>query len=143
VALVYYDVYAANKKRTSRKAKERKTMKRIEILDRAIANDTKPEGVGYAFFWAYRSTIYTKNDVLDFGAVIWDRDQTELFSNLDDFGITEITISNSSTGLMETLKAFCESGWKVTGMTEVKSECIDWKTGKLQKIPAIKLAKEC
>ncbi len=85
-------------------------MKRIETIDRAIANEVKPDGVGYAFYWAYVTTIETENDVLDFNRMIWDREYAELFKNLDDFGITDITISDTSTGLMETLRAFYDNG---------------------------------
>lgn len=117
-------------------------MKRIEIIDKALETRTCIEGIGNTFIWSYMNAIKTKNELMNLGGFIWDRStEAEFIKNLDQFEITDITVSDQSTGLMETLKNFCDNGWSITGMTEINGISINWETGEHKRIPAIKLHK--
>ena len=117
-------------------------MKRIEIIDKALETRTRIEGIGSTFMWAYKKTIEAKNELMNLGGFIWDRStESEFIKNLDQFEITDITVSDKSTGLMDTLENFCDNGWSIIGMTVINGVSIDWETGKHKRIPAIKLHK--
>ena len=52
-------------------------MKRITAFENAIANrvkDIRAEGINATAFWAYRRSIESGNDLIDFSEVIWDED---------------------------------------------------------------------
>lgn len=116
-------------------------MKRIAVIDKSIEEKENIANVGNTFMYAYIKAIKTKNEFLDLGDFLWDGDVEEFLKNLDQFEITDITISDQSTALMRILKDFCDSGWSITGMVEVNSISINWETGEHERITAIKLHK--
>ena len=113
-------------------------MQAIEMLD--TAKDKKMTfdefGVNRTFYWAYVYSKEAEAETLDFGDVIWDYDIEPIIEACRRFGIETITISNTFSGLPETIWGFEERGCKLIGMTMVSSRFTDWKTGEHEMKPA-------
>lgn len=116
-------------------------MKEIALFEAARKNpeDYKDTGINYTIYWAYNYTKEAGNELLDFHEAIWERDVEEIAEFLKREGITEFTISSSSTGLIAILAAFEKLGVKMAGTTEVFANYIDWSTGKAAILPAIQM----
>ncbi len=116
-------------------------MKRLETLEqmREAGAKYKDTNINQTFGQAYFSAREHENDLLDFHEVIWESDIDQIIANLDEFGITEFTISSTYSSLIETIAEFDKKGWKVTGLTEVNAPFTDFMTGGLKKIPAFKM----
>ena len=117
-------------------------MKRIAAFENAIANrvkDIRAEGINATAFWAYRRSIESGNDLIDFSEVIWDEDVEPIAETFRQNGITEFTISSTFSGLIATLSAFDKQGFKMAGITEVNANYTDWMTGERAKVPAIRM----
>ena len=117
-------------------------MKRIIAFENAIANrvkDIRAEGINATAFWAYRRSIESGNDLIDFSEVIWDEDVEPIAETFRQNGITEFTISSTFSGLIATLSAFDKQGFKMAGITEVNANYTDWMTGERAKVPAIRM----
>lgn len=117
-------------------------MKRIIAFENAIANrvkDIRAEGINATAFWAYRRSIESGNDLIDFSEVIWDEDVEPIAETFRQNGITEFTISSTFSGLIATLSAFDKQGFKMAGITEVNANYTDWMMGERAKVPAIRM----
>ena len=126
----------------TKKKQRYKTMKKIEIFERAMneGESLKDYGINTTLFAAYRNLEYTGNENLDFADVIWDYDVAEISKILKENGIKEFTISSTFSSLIERLAAFEKEGIKMAGLTEVNASYTDFKTGERARIPAIRMA---
>jgi len=126
----------------TKKKRRYKTMKKIEIFERAMneGESLKDYGINTTLFAAYRNLEYTGNENLDFADVIWDYDVAEISKILKENGIKEFTISSTFSSLIERLAAFEKEGIKMAGLTEVNASYTDFKTGERARIPAIRMA---
>ena len=89
-----------------------------------------------------KAYIYSKeadNELINFGDVIWDEDIEEIIENCKTYGITEFTVSSGFSRIIETLAKFEELGCKIDGLVKVNSRYTDFRTGKPEIIPAIKI----
>ena len=119
-------------------------MKKIAAFENAIANqvkDIRAEGINPTAFWAYRNSCRCGNDLIDFNEVIWEEDIETIASTFAANGITEFTISSNFSGLIKTLVAFEEHGFKMVGTTEVNANYTDWQTGEFAQVPALRMQK--
>lgn len=114
-------------------------MKRIEKFE--SANDSGKEfdelKINYTLYWAYMTAREIGNDLIDFSEVIWETDIEPLVEECRELGIEKFTISSPFSSLFTTLAEFEKRGYKVAGLTQVKSRCTDWHTGKPAIIPAV------
>lgn len=114
-------------------------MKKIAEIENAKKNDALKElNISYKFYWAYEETKERKNQYLDFSDIIWDKEFDAIFADLKRYGIKTFTVSNTSTGLMDDLAAFCERGCKVAGMVKVNG-LKNWHDDGFEQKNAIKL----
>lgn len=98
-------------------------MKKISEIENAYkAGTANGLGITNTFYWAYWEAKERKNQTIDFKDHIWGREIDAVFADLNRFGIKTFTVSATSTGLMETLAAFCERGCKVTGMVQINGK---------------------
>lgn len=96
-------------------------MKLIAEIEKAEKNGTLAEiGISNNFYWAYKRAVECDLKYIDFDGILWDRDIDLVMNDLKRYGIKTFTISNTSTGLMGNLTAFCERGCKISGMVTVK-----------------------
>ena len=125
----------------TKKKRRNKTMKKIEIFERAMneGGSLKDYGINATLFAAYRNLEYTGNEELDFADAIWDHDIAEIAETLRENGITEFTISSTFSGLIEIPAAFEKVGIKMAGLTEVNAGYTDFMTGEKARIPAIRM----
>ena len=120
-------------------------MKKIELFEKAIAEQAaslKDWGINPTLFWAYRNSIMSGNDRIDFGEVIWDSEVGEIAETLKENGITEFTISSTFSSLIPTLAEFAKHGFQMAGLTEVKANYTDFQTQERAVIPAIRMEAE-
>ena len=120
-------------------------MKRIELFEKAIAEQAaslKDWGINPTLFWAYRNSIMSGNDRIDFGEAIWDSEVGEITETLKENGITEFTISSTFSSLIPTLAEFAKHGFQMAGLTEVKANYTDFQTQERAVIPAIRMEAE-
>ena len=117
-------------------------MKKIELFERAIAEQAgslKDWGINQTLFWAYRSSIETGNDEINFDDAIWDYDIPEIVKTLKENNISEFTISSTFSSLIPALAEFAKHGFQMAGLTEVRAKYTDWQTGERVLIPAIRM----
>lgn len=117
-------------------------MKEIRAFELAIKNkakDIKKLGINPTLFWAYRTSKYNKNELIDFSEVVWDHDIEDIAKALRANYITEFTISCSSSGLIETLANFEKQSICIAGLVNVRANYTDFETGEHKIIPAIKM----
>ena len=120
-------------------------MKKIELFEKAIAEQAaslKDWGINPTLFWAYRNSIMSGNDRIDFGEAIWDSEVGEIAETLKENGIAEFTISSTFSSLIPTLAEFAKHGFRMAGLTEVKANYTDFQTQERAVIPAIQMAAE-
>ena len=80
------------------------------------------------------------NELLDLNDTIWEDEMDEIVAEMKERNILEFTISNTSTGLLETLNAFEVRGAKIICMAKVNSPYKNFSTGERKKLNAIKLS---
>ena len=117
-------------------------MKKIELFEKAIreqAPSLKERGINGTLFWAYRNSIESENDKIDFAEVIWDYEVKEIADCLKENGIHEFTISSTFSSLIPILAAIEKEGFSMAGLTEVNARHKDWETGKRAILPAIRM----
>ena len=116
-------------------------MEIIERIENLIATPEgksfESEGINPTFYWAYRNTRRTENKLLDFDDVIWEKDVPDIVKNLKEFGITEFTISNRYSGLVDVLALFVAEGCTIEGTTQVQAYYMNFSTGKPEILNAI------
>ena len=93
----------------------------IEEYEDAIAAGKNPGGEDFSFqaFSAYEDSKEAGLDRLNFRDIIWDKDISKVVASLKKFGILEFTISNQSSGILETLSGFEAHGAVVLGLTKI------------------------
>ena len=113
-------------------------MKKIEKIEKLLAKEISFEeaNVNHTIFCAYRSTQRNKIETLNFPDVIWDRDIPEIINFCKEYGIKEITITSTFSGLLETLEIFADYGCEIVGLTKVTY--VDWDK-EIKKAPAMKI----
>lgn len=117
-------------------------MKKIELFERAIeekAANLNDYGINATLFWAYRESIEAGNEQINFSEVIWDKDIDEISKTLLNNEIYEFTISSTFSSLIPTLAEFEKQGFKMDGLTKVKSRHKNWETGEKEILPAIRM----
>lgn len=117
-------------------------MKKITAFENAIANrvkDIRAEGINSTAFWAYRKSMESGNELIDFSEVIWDEDVEAIAATFKQNGITKFTISSTFSSLIPTLAAFDKLGFQMAGITEVNANYTDWQTNERARIPAIRM----
>ena len=99
-------------------------MKKIEKLEQAKQQNANLNewGINRTFYWAYRSTLETNNNTINFNDVIWENDVEPIIKNCMEFKINTITISTKFSSLVIILGLFTDNGCNITGMTKVELE---------------------
>lgn len=114
-------------------------MKKIAEIENAYKAGTVEElNISHKFYWAYWEARERKNQHINFSDIIWDKEFDAIFADLKRYGIKTFTISNTSTGLMDDLAAFCEKGCKISGMVKVNG-LKNWHDDGFEQKNAIKL----
>lgn len=117
-------------------------MKRIEILDKAIADrirDVRAIGINPTLLGAYKTSLKVDNDKINFDEVIWDDEIKDIAAELIAYGVCEFTISSNYSGLIKALAAFQKYGFQMAGITEVNAGYRNAFTEDYEKIPAIRM----
>lgn len=104
-----------------------------------LGNDMKITDLGIvpALYWAYVKSKDANNDRIDFNDVIWDREIEPIAAYLKENGITEFTVSSTFSSLIPALAGFEKHGFKIAGLTKVRTRYKDYTTGEKAIIPAI------
>ena len=121
-------------------------MKKIAKIEELIARVNRgeevklnKEGVNPTLYWAYRESLELKQKYLDFHRTIWERDIPDIVKQMRADGKRKFTVSNTASGMTETIQEFINNGCRLTGMTAVKSHTTNWQTGENDIIPAFLL----
>ena len=106
----------------------------IEEFEKVMAGEIKSsKGINRTLFWAYKISVESNNDYLNFNDAIWTDDIAPIVETCRKSNIKEFTISSTYAGVTTTLGDFEEHGCKVCGLTKAN-------TGyKGETVPAIKL----
>ena len=106
----------------------------IEEFEKVMAGEIKSsKGINRTLFWAYKISVESNNDYLNFNDAIWTDDIAPIVETCRKSNIKEFTISSTYAGVTTTLDDFEEHGCKVCGLTKAN-------TGyKGETVPAIKL----
>lgn len=118
-------------------------MENIKRFDEALKNNnftcssSDPAAINYTLACAYAESLAAGNEFINFSGALFDRELPEILGQLDDNGVSTFTISSSFSGLIGTLAMLEQDYWIVQGMTEVRANYNDFKTGKPAVIPAL------
>ncbi|WP_302826365.1 DUF7698 family protein [Anaerofustis stercorihominis] len=85
---------------------------------------------------AYRDTLKSENEMLNFFDSIWDEDINEICNFCKRNDINEFTISCQSVRTIPLLHELEQKGFKITG-TKMINACYKNSSGKFSQIPAI------
>lgn len=116
-------------------------MKRIQKLD-DVRNSNLALcnlNINSTFYYSYLNNLESGNEIMDFCEHIWDKEVDKIIDHCKEFGISIITISDTSTQLLDTLALFESKGCKIGNLTKTKTKFIDFKTGKNETRNAIKV----
>ena len=91
----------------------------VKEFEDAIQSGNNPAGFSFQVLRAYEESNDAGFDRINFGDIIWDKDIPEVTESLRRTGISEFTISNQSSGILETLSGFETSGAVVLGLTKI------------------------
>lgn len=105
----------------------------------AAGKSIKDIDINYNLYRSYFNAKEAENDYIDFNDVIWDNEVEHIVSDCKTYGIDYITISSTSSGLVETLAKFEELGCKMIGLVKIKSRYTDFMTGEKRIVPAVKM----
>lgn len=121
-------------------------MKKIAKIEELIARVNRgeevklnKEGVNPTLYWAYRESLELKQKYLDFHRTIWERDIPDIVKQMRADGKRKFTVSNTASGMTETIQEFIKNGCRLSGMTTLKSHTTNWQTGENDIIPAFLL----
>lgn len=93
---------------------------KIQQLDEIkTIEQMEEEKINYDFFKAYADAKRAEAKILNFEKIT---EFENLSENLERFEIKEITITDQSTRLMESLQRLTEAGFKMDGMTEINGK---------------------
>ena len=118
-------------------------MKNIKLFDEALKNNnfigssSDPAAINYTLACAYKESLEDGNQFLNFSGAIFEHEISEIIAGLEKAGIDTITISSSFSGLLGLLAKFEQEYWIIEGMTEVRANYLDFKTGETALIPAL------
>lgn len=106
----------------SPKEKELKTMKNITLLDTITdAREAKEHGFDHNILWDYDHTQEAKLERLDIEDLGFSDGYDTIEENLNRFGITELTISTTSTSLMGNLTALKNMGFTPVDLIQIET----------------------
>ena len=91
----------------------------IKEFEDAIQSGNNPEGLSFQALRAYEQSNDAGFDRINFSDIIWDKDIAGVTASLKGAGVAEFTISNQSSGILETLSGFEASGAVVMGLTKI------------------------
>lgn len=95
---------------------------RNEVLERAIANGNENKEIEPRLIRAYEKSKYLKHNYIDlYDGICRIEDFERLKKNLEDCGIEELTISDTSCWLMEFLDDMQKIGYKVDRMIKIST----------------------
>ena len=116
-------------------------MKRIDFLDKAAERKAPYTeiGVNHNFGLAYFAALRNGNDRIDFSGALHESDTEAILADCRRFGVTEITVSSTWSGVVERVAVFIDSGWRLDGMVKVKGDSVDYRTGERITVPALLL----
>lgn len=92
-------------------------------------------------FEAYSKSVSSGNDLINFYETIWAEDVESIADFMVAAGINEFTISSTFSSLLSVLAGLEKRGYKVSGIIDINAPYPDFITGKLAKIPAIRIVK--
>ena len=92
---------------------------RIEEFDKISAENGKiNSNINRILIMAYEDSIENKNPLINFDRAIWSEDIAPIVDAFKKNGIKEFSISNTASGITNTLEAFEILGCKVCGLTK-------------------------
>lgn len=76
-------------------------------------------------YWAYQNMNYHGADSFEVEDLPWEKDMKDFAETLREAGISAITVTDQSTGLMDGIYGLCENGWKMGRLKIVtrKDDC--------------------
>ncbi len=113
-----------------------KTIKKLEQAKKQNAN-LNDIGINHTFYWAYRIALKTGNDLIDLNDAVWDCDVEAIINHCKEFGISEITMSSSFSGAIQTLGLFEDKGCKIIGLKKIKSQYTEFESNEHEVINAV------
>lgn len=112
-------------------------MRQIGTWEKELMADSKNRDMNITLLQAYRAAQECDNERIDFFDVIWDYDVEPIVNACREVGVTEITISSTMSGLIETLDKFMGLGCAIGEIVKVRKHYKDWGFNDYKKIPAI------
>lgn len=112
-------------------------MRRIETWEKELTGESGNRDTNITLLQAYHAARACGNKRIDFFDVIWDYDVESIVNACREAGVTEITISSTMSGLVETLDKFTELGCAVGGIVKVRRHYKDWGSDDYKMIPAL------
>lgn len=79
------------------------------------------KGINLNLLFAYERSQELGLEVLDIADDLFEEPLKALIEELKEVEVKEFTFSASNSGMIKTLEAFQEAGWKIEGIVQVKA----------------------
>lgn len=112
-------------------------IEKLENLDKKTS--LKELGINHTFYWAYRWTLETTNETINFSDVIWEKDVADIVKHCREFKIPYITVSSTFSGLLDVLAEFEKNDCKIGELVKITTSYKDCSTGDFEEKNAIKV----
>ena len=100
-------------------------MKRIDFLDKAAERKAPYTeiGVNHNFGLAYFAALRNGNDRIDFSGALHESDTEAIIADCRRFGVTEVTVSSTWSGVVDRVAAFIKITVLAWQMLNILIQC--------------------
>lgn len=77
-------------------------------------------------YWVFKNRRENDGDEFEMSDFLWDKERHDFVETLRKLGITEFTVTNGSTGLMDDLYGYTAEGCTMVGLHEITKKSLRW-----------------
>ena len=88
-------------------------------------------------YWVFKNRCETDTDEFEMNDFCWDKECRDFIETLRRLGITEFTLTNQSTGLMENIHGFIAEGCTMIGAHTLTKQSRRWGGEQTEKVLGI------
>ena len=78
-------------------------------------------------YWVFKQALDNENGEFEMNDSLWDRERQDFVETLRKLGITEFTVTNHSSGLMDDIYGYTELGCTMAGLHTITKKFPEWR----------------
>ena len=88
-------------------------------------------------YWVFKNRRENGTEEFEMSDYCWDKEFHDFIETLRKLGITEFTLTNQSTALMENIHGFIAEGCTMIGAHTLTKQSLRWGEEQTEKVPGI------